>query len=219
MVTNNESITTYAQAIPALAPLESGHQDFPAAAIEMGNPILSNHMTAASDQYQCREFLRSRDTQLVTDEELVEAKRRLHAVESAQFDGGTPLWAQQMQTQLQSQMTQMQTQTNQMQTQLQSQMNQMQTQMTQMQTQMQIESQRSRNYARHTTHSAIAALVRVADRNTPQDENLWFPSNQNELSHATGVQVSALLEFYGLPSTGAISMKRERLTEHLGVVL
>ncbi|CAJ1963865.1 unnamed protein product [Cylindrotheca closterium] len=122
-------------------------------------------------------------------DELFEAKRRKRKVESAHLDGPTPAWAQQMQTQMQTQMQQMQTQMQQMQTQMQQMQTQMQTQMQQMQTRITIESQKSRNFSRRSTADAIAQ------------------------------ELQELLLFYALPLDARVADRRKRLGNHLGVVL
>lgn len=222
----NTNNATYVQSIPSLEPLQSGCLEVSAESIEAGTQMSGSHIVAASRQYRTRKQRQLLLPGLVADEELVAAKRRKHAVQSAQFDGQTPRWAQQ----LQFQMGQMQTQLNQVQTQL----NQVHTQMGQMmsgdttqlkgqlqQTQrlIQIESQRSRNYARHTNSSTIAQLVRDLDGRTPRDDSLWFPTDYKELFQAPNVQVNPLLTFYGLDLQGTLSEKRNRLADHLGVVL
>ena len=233
--------TVYAQTIPSLNPLESGHTEPPVDPIQAGNPMVLSDITAASKQYRNRKNLHSTHPELVTDLEVVAAKQRKHAVQLAHFDGSTPQWARQMhtqmnqiQTQMQTRMSQIQTQMNQMEPRMQTQMNQMETRMqtqlnqmeTRMQTQMnqiqrliQIESQRSRNFARHTNQSAIAALMRASDGTAPADANLWFPGNQHELFDATTARVNPLLGFYGLDLAGNLQQKRDRLANHLGVVL
>ncbi|CAJ1928750.1 unnamed protein product [Cylindrotheca closterium] len=154
-------------------------------------------------------------------DELFEAKRRKRKVESAHLDGPTPAWAQQMQTQMQTQMQQMQTQMQQMQTQMQQMQTQMQTQMQQMQTRITIESQKSRNFSRRSTADAIAQVSRELDGNTPRDYNqsMWFPADQNQLSQATGQELQELLLFYALPLDARVADRRKRLGNHLGVVL
>ena len=99
------------------------------------------------------------------------------------------------------------------------QLNQMTAEINQMHTLIRINSQRSRNYARRTTRCVITVLMRVSDGQTPRDENLWFPADQNKLFCATRVQVDPLLAFYGLDLDGNLQEKRNRLAEHLGVVV
>jgi TolA-binding protein len=222
MANNN---ATYALDIPVLGPLASGLPEIQVAAIAQGNPISSDDIVAATQQYKIRKRLQSCSPALATSNEVVQARRRKHAVESAQFDGPTPAWAQQLQAQMQGQMQQMQA-LQQMQAQMQGQMQQMQRDLqAQMQTQndrlercIQIESQRSRNYARHTTGSAVAKLMTASDGTMPPG-NLWFPANQNELVHATSDQMIPLFNFYQLPQNGTVAEKRDRLADHLGVIL
>ena len=205
MANNN---ATYALDIPVLGPLASGLPEIQVAAIAQGNPISSDDIVAATQQYKIRKRLQSCSPALATSNEVVQARRRKHAVESAQFDGPTPAWAQHLQAQMQGQMQQMQRD-------LQA---QMQTQNDRLERCIQIESQRSRNYARHTTGSAVAKLMTASDGTMPPG-NLWFPANQNDLFSATGTQVNHLLHFYGLPEDGTVGNRRARLANHLGVVL
>ncbi|CAJ1934684.1 unnamed protein product [Cylindrotheca closterium] len=216
MVYNN---ATYEVHIPSLAPLASGHQEIPVPAINQGDPMTTDDIAGATSQYKMRKSIQMNHPTLVTSREVIEAKRRKHAVESAQFDGSTPAWAQQMQgqsQQIQQTQTQMQRlmqqmlgqiqQIEQSQTQMQGQMQQMQGQIqqieqtqTQMQAQIgqldsriQIESQRSRNYARHTNESVIVPLLRESDGTMPQDDGAWFPATQAALFTASHAQMNSL---------------------------
>ena len=133
-----------------------------------------------------------------------------------------PQWAHQLLYGIVLYIRRKQAQMNQLIEELQSQMNQlnqMTAEINPMHTLIRINSQRSRNYARRTTRCVITVLMRVSDGQTPRDENLWFPADQNKLFCATRVQVDPLLAFYGLDLDGNLQEKRNRLAEHLGVVV
>jgi hypothetical protein len=208
-------MTDYANDIPSLPVLQSGIDDEPAAAILAGDDLDESHIVAATRQYKNRKHLAAMEPPQATQAELVSAKRRKHNVESAHFDGPTPLWAQQMQHQLQTQMQQLQTQMQQQQTQLEA---QMQTHYTQLGRRIEIESQRSMNRSRRSTNDHIQPLVRM-DGQTPLDTGIFFPANQIELEDITVNNLNSLLQFYGLATDGLRGPKKDRLKQHLGVVL
>ena len=196
---------TYVTNIPQLDVLASGIDDNAAAAIQMGDNLDAAHVGAAIVQHKNRKRLATMNPPMALPEEVVQSKRRKHKVESANFDGPTPLWAQQMQ----QQMTQLQQQMEQQMTQLQQ----------QMERRIDRESQRSMNRSRRNTGEEIQPVIRLNDGQTPTDHNVYFPENQVALEALTGAHVVALLNFYGLDVNGNIRARKDRLMRHLGVTL
>ena len=185
---------TYVTNIPQLDVLASGIDDNAAAAIQMGDNLDAAHVGAAIVQHKNRKRLATMNPPMALPEEVVQSKRRKHKVESANFDGPTPLWAQQMQ----QQMTQLQQQ---------------------MERRIDRESQRSMNRSRRNTGEEIQPVIRLDDGQTPTDHNVYFPENQVALEALTGAHVVALLNFYGLDVNGNIRARKDRLMRHLGVTL
>jgi hypothetical protein len=230
---------TYADGIPALAPLVSGVNDNAAATINVGQNMDGTHVTAAMHQHANRKRLAMLNPPLATPAEVVSSKRRKHKVQSANFDGPIPAWAHQMQqtmTQVQQTQTQMQqtmTRLEQTQTQMQqtlTQVQQTQTQMRQTQTQMQHQTrqlvednQRSKNRSRRNDTDRIQPLIRLADGQLPVAPHLnngvVFPANQIVLQAMTEAEIDVLLTFYALPTGGTVNAKLIRLMQHLGMTL
>ena len=194
----------YANNIPALPPLAAGVDDGPAPAIAQGEPLAFQDVTAAHRQHRNRKRLAKNDPALVTGDELVASKRRKHTVQSSNFDGPTPAWAQQMQaTQREMQASQREIiDTLQMVTRRQNE-----------------EAQRGMNRSRRHPTDHIVPLVRLLDGDEPNADRhgLWFPQNQVQLLDATGPHLTALLEFYNLDVRGVRGDKKNRLMAHLGV--
>jgi hypothetical protein len=93
--------------IPALPPLASGINDDPAAGIAAGAPLQVEHLIAARRQHRNRKEFMSLTNIQATEEEVLLSQQRKHKVESVHFQGdGVPVWAQQMQQNLQDQMQQ-----------------------------------------------------------------------------------------------------------------
>jgi len=185
--------------IPALQGLQSEVDDYPAQNINAGDPLNDNHVVAARNQHKNRKALEMAN--LATDDEVTESKRRKHGVESANFDGSVPLWAQQMMQQNQ-QMQQ-----------------QMQQQLQRMERRIEQESQRSMNRSRRSTSDAIEQLVRLADGYYPHQHQVWFPADQESLLTATVPNLTALLLFYNIPVNGNRQQKIASLKKFLGVTL
>jgi hypothetical protein len=185
---------TYVTDIPQLDVLASGIDDNAAAAIQIGDNLDEAHVSAATLQHKNRKRLATTNPPMALPEEVVQSKRRKHQVESANFDGPTPLWAQQMQ----QQMTQLQQQ---------------------LERRIDRESQRSMNRSRRNNREEIQPVIRLNDGQTPTDHNIHFPENQVALEDLTGPHVVALLNFYGLDVNGNIRAKKDRLMRHLGVTL
>ena len=110
----------------ALEQLESGNQEASEFVIDMGNAISPSDETPSSVRDQMRQPLHSNSPTVATGQKAVAAK---HQKESAHVDNGTPLWAQQMQTQLQTEMKILQKQLELFQTQMKAEMHQFQGQM------------------------------------------------------------------------------------------
>jgi hypothetical protein len=240
------TMATYLRDIAELPALASGVDDAPAAEIAIGDAVAIAHVGAASRQYKNRKRLAEMPNPRATDFEVADSKRRKRLVESCNFDGPIPAWADPMNTTLQAVVqgmttlqAQMQTLQAQMQT-LQAQMQAMTTSQAQMQAQMQglatnhqlqavresvdrlgwgitAQTQRSANRARCTDTVPIARVIRLADGTAPCDP-LWFPVTHMQWLGATGANVTALLAFYGLAVDGPLIAKKLRLGTHLGVV-
>jgi hypothetical protein len=197
--------------IPSLPPLASGIAEEAAANdIQAGDAMNDENVIAAQNQYKNRKKLRDVSAAFVTDEELVSSKKRKHVVQSVRLiDPVQPPWAVQMQQQM-NQMLQ--------------QMNQMQQQMHQMhQMKMNLlasiihEAGRTRNLACIRTNAdEITRLARQVDGAIPP-ANVWFPNHNEQISGATGPQLNALLEFYGLGEHGTVNDRRQRLRHFLGI--
>jgi hypothetical protein len=192
---------TYAVGILPLAVLASGAEDNPAAGIAQGDALSDQHVADASKQHRNRKRLATTEEPLVTAAELVASKRRKHEVQSANFDGPVPLWAQQMHQQMQ-QMQQ-----------------QMQQQMEQIDRRIQQESERSMNRSKRKLSDPIANVIRLLDGAKPNEapHALWFPADYDKLARATGPSVTALLGFYGVGLGGNAEANRALLKDHLGV--
>lgn len=204
-------MANYSTNIPALNPLAFGINDNPAAGIVQGEPLQDVHVAAATLQHQTRKRFAKSNPQFVTEEELVASKRRKHVVASANFDGPTPIWAQQLQQTLQDQTLQMQEMKE-----------YMQEMKEEFQREMKQEIQRNMNRSRKYTTESIEALIRVDDGEVPGPQapnGLWFPGNQDELMAASALRINALLGFYGLPANGLQAAKKDRLKRFLGVTL
>ena len=166
-----------------------------------------------------------------TRAEVTASKRRKRNVESIHFDGGAvPPWVQQMQDQLQQHGTQMQQllniqqQSHESQLNMQQQTDDMQLRMGRMERQLLQESQRSMNRSRRYNKDPIEDLIRLDDGLRPTTggaTQIWFPADQNELSHTSDERLDALLHFYGLPNDddGNRTQKEERLKRFLGVIM
>ena len=226
--------------IPALPPLASGINDDPAAGIAAGAPLQVEHLIAVRRQHRNRkEFMTLTNIQ-ATEEEVLLSKQRKHKVESVHFQGdGVPVWAQQMQQNLQDQMQQslqghmQQSQQNleeklqtlkqdlqaEMQTMQQNQQQNLQAQMELIQRKISMESERSMNRSRKRSADSIEQLVREDDGLYPRDQNVWFPADEEALANATRGAMNPLLNFYRLPTGGTLPDKRQRLKQFLQVIL
>jgi hypothetical protein len=182
-------MATYTTNIEALPPLVSGVPETQVNAIFAGDALQDADVVSARNQYHDRKILTLTSTPLATAEELVVAKRRKHMVESSNFDGPVPLWATQMQQNMQV-----------------------------MSRSMSIESQRSMNRSLRATSDPISPVIRL-DGSSPLDNGVWFPADHVALLESTGNQLNPLLAFYGLPQQGNLSQKRFELKRHLGVTL
>jgi hypothetical protein len=127
------TMATYPVDIPALPPLASGTNDNPAPAIFEGDPLEEGHVATATIQHQTRKLLLEASPLLATQEEVVASKGRKHSVESANFDKGAPLWAENLQQNLQEQMAAMQQNLQNMEGQMTKMLQNMEGQMTKMQ--------------------------------------------------------------------------------------
>jgi hypothetical protein len=204
--------TQYAMPVVALPALATGVNDNPAPAIAMGDATGVQHVVAARAQHANRKRLAKLDPPQATETEVVDSKRRKHLVQSANFDGDVPMWAQQMQDQL----------TNTIQQQLQQHTNTIQQRMDTMDRRIQLESDRSMNRSLRTNQNPIVAVIRLSDGLRPTDNdanNLWFPEDYKRLQNATPARINPLLGFYQLDQGGNLGDKKDRLQAHLGVTL
>jgi TolA-binding protein len=215
-------MATYPVDIPSLPPLASRANDNPAPPITRGELLQDNHVTAARAQHKFRKRLSECNPPLATQDEVVASKRRKHNVESANFVGASvPLWAHNLQQQI---IANMQQKMANMQEGLQEQIANMQQQtnqrMDRLQWQVQQESQKSINRSRRSPDEKIEMVVRD-DGEMPDEQNppIWFPNDHDDITLATGVEVSSLLAFYSLDPDGPATEKKIRLRRFLGVIL
>ena len=80
------------------------------------------------------------------------------------------------------------------------------------------------NRSRRYNKDPIEDLIRLDDGLCPTTggaTQIWFPVDQNELSHTSDERLDALLHFYGLPNDddGNRTQKEERLKRFLGVIM
>jgi hypothetical protein len=205
----------YANDIAALPPLASAIDDNPADAIAQGDALNEDHITAARLQHTTRKHLSAASVNAASAAEVTTAKRRKHLVESSNFEeGAVPVWAAQLQQQMQAMQ-------NQMQNQMQAMQNQMQAMQNQTDRRIDQESQRSMNRSLRDNQDPVEPLIRLADGEFPNNAAyaLWFPANNGALYGATGLQMDPLLAFYGLPTDGSVEVRRRRLRRFLGITL
>ncbi len=83
------------------------------------------------------------------------------------------------------------------------------------------ESQKSINRSRKSPEEQIEMVIRVEDGQMPNQQNppIWFPNEHDDITLATGVQVSALLAFYGQAVNGTVAERKIRLRRFLGVII
>ena len=86
----------YSVNIPALDPLASGVDEHSADAICQGENLDLNHVVAANRQYKNRKHLSNASPPMANEAEVARAKKRRHIVQSANFDGPVPIWAEEM---------------------------------------------------------------------------------------------------------------------------
>jgi hypothetical protein len=231
--TTTTMATEYAMPVVALAALATGANDNPAPAIALGDATGVQHVVAARAQHANRKRLATLDPPQATGTEVVDSKRRKHLVQSANFDGDVPMWAQQMQNTIQHQLQQhtntiqqrmdaIQERMDTIQEQLQGMQVTQQQAMEQMDRRIQLESDRSMNRSLRTSQNPIVAVIRLSDGLRPTDNdanNLWFPEDYKRLHNATGAHINPLLAFYKLDQGGNLGDKKDRLQAHLGVTL
>ena len=189
----------YVNDIPALPPLASGVDDSSAPGITEGEPLAFRDVTAALLQHQNRKRLAVCVPILATEDELVASKRRKLTVQSSNFDGPVPAWAQQMMAAVQE----------------------MREDLHQLTRRYDEEKARTMNRSQRRTTDPIEPLLRLVDGDTPNNgrhPQLWFPQNQEDLLVAAPARVNALLRFYNLGDEGNNAEKKFRLMKHLGVI-
>jgi hypothetical protein len=200
-------MATYPTNIEALQALASGANDAPAAGIVKGAAVDIAHVVAASGQHTNRKRLATLAVPQATAVEVAESKRRKHLVESCNFDGDIPVWAQQMQQTFQEQMQTFQ-QT----------LGQTRDDVRMLGWKMDQRDQRSRNRSSGDMAHPVGKVIRLTDGAEPGDD-VWFPDNEGQLVSASGAQLENLLIFYGLPVIGTLSQKYVRVATHLGVIV
>ena len=192
---------------PALLPLASGENDYPAVAIHGGDAIQDDHITAASKQHITRESLLK--SYLATPEEVTASKKRETAVIVDSF-GLVPAgegWAQDIMRvllRLDDRLTRMDERLTQRLTRMDERLMRMDGRLAQI---------------TNRTHTAREAIVPVPNDRGEMPDLALFPVSEAAIISMPLRRVTALLVFYGIepPPRASLQIKKSLLCAKLGL--
>jgi hypothetical protein len=223
---------TYTVNIPALDPLGSGAHDNPAKGIAKDTVLQDADVVAANLQHKNRKCLAKVIPPQATEAEVIASERRRHLVQACNFSGSTPPWAVQMLESMAKmqesiavlpamqealdKLPAMQEALDKLPA-MQEALDEVKASLDNLTQTTKIDRQRMMNRTMRDNKYPIERVSRTEDGALPPDD-LWFPPTLHDLTHASGTDLDALLEFYGIARPHQIVARIDALKVYLGIV-
>ena len=211
----------YVSDVPALDPPASGAVESQvAAAIRRGDPIHADHMIAAKKQLKWREKAASLESEIVTDDEVEAAERRLHALKALHFDVSpdgehVPRWVQLLQESIRTAQQESAQQVQQSIREAQQESAQQLQQIRESVLSIQQGVQQAKNRGLKNTNEKLTPVIRLLDGKVPAN----FPETPDALVTSPKQTVERLLRFYGLPNDETLPEMKAQLKAFCGINL